>query len=85
MKHFATPGFWFHYRNLPEEIRDVADKNFLLLLNNTQHPSLRFKRVGNFWSARVGLEHRALAKIHVGGLLWYWIGKHSDYEMLIRD
>lgn len=28
MKHFASPDFWFHYRLLPENIQDLADKNF---------------------------------------------------------
>jgi hypothetical protein len=26
LKHFASPEFWFHYRQLPEDIRDLADK-----------------------------------------------------------
>jgi hypothetical protein len=41
VNHFATPGFWHHYRRLPPEIRDVADKNFALLRNDPQHPSRR--------------------------------------------
>jgi len=43
VKHFATPGFWRHYRALPPEIRDLADKNFALLRDDLQHPSLRLK------------------------------------------
>jgi hypothetical protein len=31
MNHFATPDFWHCYRNLPEEVRELADKNFALL------------------------------------------------------
>jgi hypothetical protein len=46
MNHFATPGFWYHYRNLPDEIRDLADKCFDLLRTDPTHPSLRFKKVG---------------------------------------
>lgn len=30
MKHFASPEFWFHYRQLPDEVRELADKNFEL-------------------------------------------------------
>jgi hypothetical protein len=54
LNHFATPGFWFHYRQLPPDIRELADKNFALLRNDPRHPSLRFKKIGQFWSARVG-------------------------------
>jgi hypothetical protein len=54
MTHFATPEFWFHYRLLPEDVRALADRCFELLQNDPRHPSLRLKKVGTFWSARVG-------------------------------
>jgi hypothetical protein len=62
MNHLATPGFWFHNRQLPDEIRELADKCFELLKNDPMHPSLRFKKVGKMWLARVGLRFRALAR-----------------------
>jgi hypothetical protein len=64
MKHFATPEFWTHYRQLPEEIRPLADKNFELLQENPRHASLHFKKVGIYRSARVGLhsEYERLLK-----------------------
>jgi hypothetical protein len=84
VKHFATPEFWYCYRQLPSEIRDLADKNFELLETDPAHPSLRFKKVGtNLWSARVGLRYRALAVEHPHGFIWYWIGRHSDYDRLL--
>ena len=85
MKHFATPEFWAHYRRLPAEIRGLADKNFALLKQNPQHPSLRLKKVGIYWSARVGLRHRVLAKERTEGLVWFWIGPHDQYERLVRS
>jgi hypothetical protein len=84
MKHFATPEFWSHYRQLPAEIRQLADKNFELLQQNPRHSSLHFKKVGNYWSARVGLHYRALAKERSEGLVWFWIGHHSEYDQLLR-
>jgi hypothetical protein len=84
MNHFATPDFWYCYRQLPEEIRELADKNFALLLQNPQHPSLRFKKIGSFWSARVGLHYRALARERAEGLVWFWIGGHGEYERLLK-
>jgi len=68
---------------LPAEIRTLADKNFRLLRDDPNHPSLHFKKVGRFRSARVGLQYRALAVEVDEGLLWFWIGNHSEYERLV--
>lgn len=84
MKHVASPAFWEHYRQLPPEIRDIADKNFELLKEAPNHPSLHFKKVGRYWSARVGRKYRALAVEVPGGILWFWIGPHKEYEKLIK-
>jgi hypothetical protein len=84
MNHFATPDFWFRYRQLPQEIRDLAQKNFTLLRNDPAHPSLRVKRIGGIWSARVGLHYRALARERAEGLVWFWIGHHSQYDLLLK-
>ena len=41
------------------------------------------KKVGRFWSVRVGSRHRALAVEVDAGLLWFWIGSHADYDATI--
>lgn len=87
MPHFADPDFWRHYRDLPEAIRLLADRNFALLRQNPDHPSLHFKRVkgrDGLWSARVGRDYRALAVEIDDGLQWFWIGNHAEYDRLIR-
>jgi len=84
MRHFASRAFWEAYNKLPEHIRELADKNFALLKENPQHSSLQFKKVGRFWSARVGLRYRALAVETNGDLVWFWIGSHADYDALIH-
>jgi hypothetical protein len=61
VKHFASPAFWEAYSKLPANIRELTDKNYVLLKENPQHPSLHFKRVGRVWSVRIGLRYRALA------------------------
>lgn len=48
VNHSASPDFWFHYRNLPEEIQRLADKNFELLKADPRHSSLRLKKIGEF-------------------------------------
>jgi hypothetical protein len=85
MNHLATPEFWSHYRKLPNEVRDLADKNFALLKQDPHHPSLRLKKTGIYWSARVGLHYRVLAKDRPEGLVWFWIGPHDQYERLLQS
>jgi hypothetical protein len=84
MRHFASPDFWAAYRNLPEAVRNLADKNFALLKSEPRHPSLHFKKVGKLWSARVGLHYRALATEVDGDLVWFWIGSHTEYDRLTK-
>ncbi|MFN3656243.1 MAG: type II toxin-antitoxin system RelE family toxin [Pseudolabrys sp.] len=85
MRHFASPAFWQAYAKLPENVRALADKNYALLKENPQHPSLKFKKVGRYWSVRVGLHYRALAAENGGDLVWFWIGSHAQYDALISD
>jgi hypothetical protein len=67
MRHRTTPRVWEHYRSLPNEVRELADKNFRLLQSDPRHPSLQFKKVGTVWSARVGLAHRVKRPTARGG------------------
>jgi hypothetical protein len=83
MRHFASPAFWDAYAKLPAAVRELADRNYALLKEDFRHPSLHFKKVGRFWSVRVGLRYRALATETSDGLLWFWIGSHADYDALI--
>ena len=84
MKHFTVASFWQKYALLPKSVQRLADKNFKLLEADSSHPSLNFKPVGKFWSARVGIHHRALATKDDGEYVWFWIGEHGPYERLIR-
>lgn len=84
MKHFTTPGFWDCYDQLPEAVQKLADKNFKLLKSDPDHPSLHLKKVEKYYSVRIGLRYRALAVEVKEGLLWFWIGSHSDYDKIIQ-
>jgi hypothetical protein len=84
VKHRAHPDFWWCYRKLPESVRGIADKNFELLKANPRHGSLQLKKVAaDIYSARIGLDHRALAFDRGEYLLWFWIGSHDEYNRLI--
>ncbi len=82
--HRTTPQFWKRFYALPEAVQSLAQKNYSLLKTNPNHPSLRFKKVGKYWSIRVGLSHRALAIEDGSDFIWVWIGDHDEYDRLIR-
>ena len=85
MKHRATAKFWKLYDELSSDIQSIADKNFELLKANPKHPSLHFKKIKDeLWSARVGLAYRALAIESADGFDWIWIGRHEEYDRLIK-
>jgi hypothetical protein len=82
--HRATRRFWESFANLPDDIQNLARKNYALLQANPHHPSLQFKKVGKVWSARVGLHYRALATEDGADFIWVWIGTHDEYERMIQ-
>ena len=51
--------------------------------SDTRHPSLHFKRIGKFWSVRIGLQYRALGMPVDDGVHWFWIGTHADYDKIV--
>jgi hypothetical protein len=82
--HRTTPQFWQRLDALPGSIQKLARKNFQLLKQDPQHPSLQFKLLGSHWSARVGLNHRALAIKDEADFVWVWIGSHAEYDKLTK-
>jgi len=83
--HRASGRFWSLFADLPESVQKVARKNFDLLKDDPSHPSLHFKKVGKMWSARAGINHRALAVEDGADFIWVWIGPHDEYRRLIKQ
>jgi hypothetical protein len=81
----TTARFWTSLARLQEPIQRVAHLNFELLRRNSAHPSLHFKKIGNLWSARVGINHRALAVEDGADFIWVWVGLHDEYQRLIKQ
>ncbi len=70
---------------MPAAVRELADRNFAQLKADANHPSLHFKKVGTFWSARVGLHYRAVATEVGADRAWFWIGSHAEYDKLLSQ
>jgi hypothetical protein len=84
VRHRASPKFWDYYRSLPLDVQRLADRCYNLLKRDPRHPSLQLKKVGRFWSVRVGIHYRAIALQEGEDLVWFWIGHHSEYDKLIN-
>lgn len=82
----ATPQFWQRYAALPMDIRQLADKAYLLWTDDPGHGSLHFKKLEGheaLWSVRIRRQYRALARRQGDLVVWVWIGHHSEYDRLI--
>ena len=83
----TTKDFWKAYRALPVQVREQAQTAYQLFCLNPRHPSLHFKCVDEkslTYSARVGLNYRAVGLLENDVMTWWWIGTHADYDRLLR-
>jgi hypothetical protein len=71
LNHHASPEFWQSYRSLPGSIQRLADRCYEQLKRDARHPSLHFKKVGRFYSARVGIHYRAVGIEASDGIAWF--------------
>jgi len=68
---------------LPASIRQLADEAYDRLKRDPHYPSLHFKKVNRYWSARVGRNCRGLATEGPDSFVWFWIGTHAEYDKLV--
>ncbi|MCH7639712.1 MAG: hypothetical protein IH855_09655 [Bacteroidetes bacterium] len=85
----VTRDFWKRFSSLPTHVQERARTSYALWIENPRHPRLHFKRISKrqpIWSARVGAHHRALALWEKEGesVWWFWIGRHAEYDALIK-
>jgi hypothetical protein len=84
MKSRAIKSFWDGYHALPAEIQKIADKQYRLWIANPSHPSIQFKKVGRYWSARITDDYRAVGVKDGDTIIWFWVGTHGAYDRLLR-
>jgi hypothetical protein len=88
MNSFLLPEFLVLYRALPQTVREQARQSYALFQQNPHHPGLRFRQVHParpIFSARVGLQYRAVGVRDGNDIFWFWIGSHADYDRLLRQ
>ena len=82
----VTSNFWKLFNDLPENVQNLAIKNYDIWRENPLHPSLHFKNIkNNLFSIRIGLFYRALGYFdkETNTITWTWIGTQGTYDKKI--
>lgn len=82
----TTRQFRRLFSDLPLDAQRDAKRAYRLFRANPAHPGLQFKKLegeDDLYSARIGLDYRALAVMRKDRLVWYWIGSHAQYNRLV--
>jgi len=80
MKIQTTRPFDKDYNALPETVKVRADKQFFLLLENPDHPSLRLKKIKghpSIWEGRITKSYRFTFQVSGDVYLLRRIGTHD--------
>ena len=88
MNSYLTEDFLACFRQLPEDVKEKARRNYRFWRQNPNHPSLQFKKVHTrepIYSVRVGIGWRVLGLRGDETIYWFWIGTHAEYERLLRQ
>ena len=67
------------YKKLPSSIQKKADKQFLLLISNYRHPSLRTRKMGSTdtYEARIDIHYRFSFQVEGEEIYVLIIGPHD--------
>ncbi|MEW5988737.1 MAG: hypothetical protein AB1791_19080 [Chloroflexota bacterium] len=84
MNSRTTRSFREAFKALPADVRRRAREAYRLWSKTPDLPGLRFKRVGDEVSVRIGRNYRALGILEGDTVYWYWIGKHDEYDRLLN-
>ena len=80
----VRPSFWRAYERLAPSTKARARAAYQFFAKNSDHPSLRFKKLqgGEFWSVRINEQYRAVG-VRSGEIIeWIWIGTHNEFDKL---
>ena len=82
MNSRVTVTFSEAFRRLPPEIRERTRRAYKEWRVNPS--ARRFKRVGEDVSVRIDRNYRALGYVEGDTVYWYWVGRHDDYDRLLK-
>jgi mRNA-degrading endonuclease RelE of RelBE toxin-antitoxin system len=88
MKSRRTRRFRDELAKLPANIRNQAAEAYRHFQDDPHHPSLHFKKVHPnlpIYSARINDNYRVVGQMRTDAIVWFWIGKHEEYERLLKS
>jgi hypothetical protein len=88
MNSRTTRAFRRELAKLPANVRRQATTAYGWFRTNPNHPGLHFKKVHPslpIYSARINDDYRAVGQMRSNGMVWFWIGKHEEYERLLKS
>jgi hypothetical protein len=88
MKSHTTQSFRNALASLPATIQKRARAAYHRFRMNPHHAGLQFKKVHAtkpVYSARINDDYRAVGMMDGDDIIWFWIGKHEEYERLLRQ
>jgi hypothetical protein len=88
VKSRTTAQFRQAFATLPQQVQQQARNAYRQFQQDPWHPSLRFKQVHPtlpIYSARVSKSYRAVGVKSENSIVWFWIGKHADYDKLLSQ
>lgn len=85
LPHRTLPSFWARFDELPEEVKRQARAAYAEWTSNPRATGLRFKHLaGDYYSARIGRDYRALCKQVNSEWHWFWIGTHTEHDKILK-
>jgi hypothetical protein len=88
MKSRRTRRFRDGLAALLSSIRKQAGAAYRQFRDDPNHPSLHFKKVHPkllIYSARINDDYRVVGQMRTDAIVWFWIGKHEEYERLLKQ
>jgi hypothetical protein len=83
----TTKSFRTLLAALPKAVRKQACEAYKTFRDNPSHPGIRFKKVypdPPTYSARVGIGYRSVGVLDGDTVVWFWIGSHAEYDLLLK-
>jgi mRNA-degrading endonuclease RelE of RelBE toxin-antitoxin system len=87
MTSHTTQSFRDRLAKLPKTIRAQTRAAYRRFKTDPNHKGLHFKKVHTVrpvYSARVNDDYRVVGILDGSGIVWFWIGKHEEYERLLK-
>jgi mRNA-degrading endonuclease RelE of RelBE toxin-antitoxin system len=88
MKSHTTESFRNHLAKLPKNVQAQARAAYRRFRADPSHRGLHFKKIHRtqpVYSARINDDYRVVGAMEGDDIVWFWIGKHEEYERLLKQ